>query len=218
MEVHILNQKNSVLNTYLKEIRSVDIQKDPLRFRTNIERIGELMAYEISHVLDYAPEAVTTPLGTAEVQMIQDKVVLSTIFRAGLPLHQGFLKMFDRAENAFLSAYRYIDEQGNLGVHTEYCATPSLEGKTLMLVDPMLATGGSFEIAYDCFVQKGGQPKHVHLAAVIGSKAGVEKLKQFFADKPVTLWVAAVDEELNEKSYIVPGLGDAGDLCYGEKL
>lgn len=211
-----LSEQNSLLNQYLKEIRSKEIQKDSMRFRRNIERIGEIMAVEISRSLDYQPEEVETPLAVAQVNTISDQVVLGTIFRAGLPLYQGFLNMFDKAENAFLSAYRRINEQGELEIVSEYMAAPRLDGKTLILVDPMLATGMSMEIGYKALLSH-GTPKRVILACTIGTPNAVQYLEANMPENTL-LYCAAIDPILNEHKYIVPGLGDAGDLCFGEKL
>lgn len=220
MKVINLSEHNSVLNQFLSEIRSVDIQQDRLRFRRNIERIGEVMAIEISKQLDYQPTDVTTPLGVATVNTPTDSIVLGTILRAGLPLHTGFLNIFDYAENAFISAYRRygreIDGEKQVEIVSEYLAAPSLEGKTLLLVDPMLATGMSMEVAYKALLSH-GTPEHLHMAAVIGSQQAVDYLEQNMPEDS-TLWCATIDPILNEHKYIVPGLGDAGDLCYGEKL
>jgi len=216
MKVINLSEQNSLLTQYLKEIRSVDVQKDSLRFRRNIERIGEVMALEVSRSLDYVVEDVQTPLGIAKVNVIQDKVVVASVMRAGLPLHYGFLNMFDHAENAFLSAYRRIGANGELEIVSEYLAAPDLNGKTLLLVDPMLATGMSMEIAYKALLSH-GQPAHTHLCCTIGTPQAIEHLQKTLPDN-ITLWCAAVDPVLNEKKYIVPGLGDAGDLCFGGKL
>ena len=216
MEVINLSEQNSLLTQYLKEIRSVDVQKDSLRFRRNVERIGEVMALEVSKRLHYASEDVQTPLGVAKVSVIQDQVVVASVMRAGLPLHYGFLNMFDHAQNAFLSAYRQIGANGELEIVSEYLAAPDLNGKTLLLVDPMLATGMSMEIAYKALLSH-GQPAHVHLCCTIGTPQAIEHLQKTLPDN-ITLWCAAVDPVLNEKKYIVPGLGDAGDLCFGEKL
>ena len=220
MKVINLSEQPSLLNQYLKEMRSVEIQKDSMRFRRNIERIGEIMAIEISKQLTYAVEQVQTPLAVAEVEVPQDKVVLGTILRAGLPLHQGFLNMFDHAENAFVSAYRKeeVDENGNvqLEIVSEYLAAPSLENKTLILVDPMLATGLSMEVAYKALLSH-GTPKHVHVACLFGTPQAINYLSENMPED-TTLWCAVIDPVLNEKKYIVPGLGDAGDLCFGEKL
>lgn len=222
MQVINLSENNSVLHQFLSEIRDVNIQGDPLRFRRNIERIGELMAVEVSKRLNYAPKDVTTPLGVATIPQITDRIVLGTILRAGLPLHQGFLNIFDRAENAFLSAYRragrIVDGEQELEIVAEYMAAPDIEGKTLILVDPMLATGMSMEVGYLALLRH-GTPKHTHLCCTIGTPQAVECLRKAFNDSPdITLWCAAIDPVLNEKKYIVPGLGDAGDLCYGTKI
>ncbi|MBQ3673623.1 MAG: uracil phosphoribosyltransferase [Paludibacteraceae bacterium] len=218
MKVINLSDGNSLLNQYLREIRDVNIQKDSLRFRRNIERIGELMAVEVSRELNYEDTAVQTPLGVAHVNTIADKIVLGTILRAGLPLHHGFLNMFDGAENAFLSAYRRENEKGELEIVAEYMAAPSIEGKTLILVDPMLATGMSMEVGYLALL-KHGKPSHTHLCCAIATPQSIEYMRKALHDRDdVTLWCAAVDPILNEKKYIVPGLGDAGDLCYGTKV
>ena len=215
-----LSEHPSMLNIYLWEIRNVAIQGDPLRFRRNIERIGEIMAVEVSKTLDYAVDNVQTPLGIASIDLPQDRIVLGTILRAGLPFHQGFLNVYDRAESAFLSAYRRMgrnrDGKQDLEIVAEYLAAPSLEGKTLILVDPMLATGMSMEVAYKALLSH-GQPKKTHLCCTIGTKQAIAYLEANMPDD-VTLWCGAIDEELNDKKYIVPGLGDAGDLCYGTKL
>ena len=218
MKVINLSEQNSVLNMYLREIRDVQIQQDRLRFRRNIERIGEVMAIEVSKSLNYEPTNVQTPLGVAEVNTISDQLVLATILRAGLPLHQGFLNVLDHAENAFLSAYRRMNDKGELEIVAEYMAAPSVEGKTLLVVDPMLATGMSMEVGYLALLRH-GQPKHTHLCCAIATPKSIEYMRQALNDSPdVTLWCAAVDPVLNEKKYIVPGLGDAGDLCYGVKV
>lgn len=222
MRIVNLSEHNSLLGCFLREIRDVRIQNDPLRFRRNIERIGEVMALEVSRSLRYRTEQVQTPLGKADVSIIADPIVLGTIMRAGLPLHQGFLNMFDRAENAFLSAYRRVAGQKENGepeleIVAEYLAAPRLDGKTLLLVDPMLATGMSMEVAYRALLSH-GHPAHTHLCCTIATPQAIEYLERTLADEPVTLWCAAIDPVLNEKKYIVPGLGDAGDLCFGEKL
>jgi uracil phosphoribosyltransferase len=222
MKVINLSEQNSVLNQFLREIRDVNIQKDPLRFRRNIERIGELMAIELSKVLDYQPTEVQTPLATTTVNTLSDQLVVATILRAGLPLHQGFLNIFDRAENAFLSAYRRVGRnvhgEEQLEIVAEYMAAPSIDGKTLIIADPMLATGMSMEVGYLALLRH-GTPKHTHLCCTIGTPQAVDCLRKSLNDSPdVTLWCAAIDPVLNEKKYIVPGLGDAGDLCYGTKI
>jgi uracil phosphoribosyltransferase len=220
MKVINLSEQPSLLNQYLKEMRSTEVQKDSMRFRRNIERIGEIMAVEISRHLTYAVEQVQTPLAVAEVQVPQDKIVLGTLLRAGLPMHQGFLNMFDQAENAFISAYRKetIGRRGEMQIEivSEYLAAPAIEGKTLILVDPMLATGLSMEVGYKALLSH-GTPKNVHIACLFGTPQAIEYL-QANMPEDATLWCAVIDPMLNEKKYIVPGLGDAGDLCFGEKL
>ena len=220
MKVVNLSEQPSLLNQYLKELRSVDIQKDSMRFRRNIERIGEIMAVEISRQLTYATEQVQTPLAVADIEIPQDKIVLGTLLRAGLPMHQGFLNMFDQAENAFISAYRQetIGRRGEMQIEiiSEYLAAPSVEGKTLILVDPMLATGLSMEVAYKALLSH-GTPKHLHMACLFGTPQAIQHLSDNLPED-ATLWCAVIDPKLNEKKYIVPGLGDAGDLCFGEKL
>ena len=220
MKIINLSERPSLLNQYLKELRSMDVQKDSMRFRRNIERIGEIMAVEISKHLTYAVEQVQTPLAVAEVEVPQDKVVLGTLLRAGLPMHQGFLNMFDKAENAFISAYRKetIGKRGETQIEivSEYLAAPSIDDKTLILVDPMLATGLSMEVAYKALLSH-GTPNSVHIACLFGTPQAINYLSETMQEN-VTLWCGVVDQMLNEKKYIVPGLGDAGDLCFGEKL
>lgn len=217
MDIRHLITEHSLLSRFVSEMRNVEIQKDALRFRRNIERVGEIMAYEISKTLSYKIEPVQTPLGVAECAHISNEVVLGTILRAGLSFHQGFLNYFDQAENAFVSAYRKHKDRLNFDIFIEYIASPSLEGKTLILVDPMLATGSSMELAYRALQTK-GMPKEVHLVSIISSQEAVDYLQKQFPESNVHLWVAAIDPELNELAYIVPGLGDAGDLAYGTKL
>ena len=218
MKIINLADRNSILNQYVAEIRDVNIQTERMRFRRNIERIGECMAYEMSKELTYSVKQVQTPLGVAPASTPDDSLVIATVFRAGLPLHAGFLNVFDCAGNAFVSAYRYYKDKEcrTIDVHIEYIATPDLTGKTLMLVDPMLATGESMELAYKAFLTK-GRPARLLIACVIASRQGVEHLQRLFPDDDVQLWCAVIDPELNERSYIVPGLGDAGDLAYGDK-
>ena len=218
MKVINLSEHHSVFNNLLREIRDVDIQKDRLRFRRNIERIGEVMAIELSKVLNYASTDVQTPLAKTTVDVISDQLVLATILRAGMPLHQGFLNIFDHADNGFLSAYRREGKDGELEIVAEYMAAPSIEGKTLIVVDPMLATGMSMEVGYLALL-KHGTPRHTHLCCTIATPQAIEYIRKALNDRDdVTLWCAAIDPVLNEKKYIVPGLGDAGDLCYGQKI
>lgn len=217
MKINNLSENNSILNHYLKEIRSVEIQHDSMRFRRNMERIGEIMAYEISKTMHFSQEDVQTPLGIAPVQVIDENVVVSTILRAGLPFHYGFLSYFDKAQNAFVSAYRKYKDALKFDIFIEYIASPDLTGKTLIITDPMLATGGSMELAYGALLTK-GTPAHVHVATVIASQTAIDYIASHFPEENTTVWAAAIDPELNSHSYIVPGLGDAGDLAYGEKL
>lgn len=206
----------SIVSRYMMEMRDINIQHDPLRFRTNLDRIGQIMAYEISRTFDYRELTVQTPLATCKCQEPADQVVLATILRAGLPFHHGFLNYLDRAENAFVSAYRRYKEKGDsFDVLIEYLASPSIEGKTLIIVDPMLATGASMELAYKALLSK-GTPAKIHIASVIASQQSVEYIKSRFPDD-TTLWVGVIDPEINGHSYIVPGLGDAGDLAFGQK-
>ena len=219
MKVINLAETNSILNQFIAELRDVNVQNDRMRFRRNIERIGELMAYEISKTLDYSTKKVQTPLGVAEANTPDDKIVIATVFRAGLPMHTGFLNIFDKAGNAFVSAYRYYKdkEHRDLDVRIEYIATPDLTNKTVLLVDPMLATGESLELAWKAFTTK-GIPSKLEIACIIASQPGVERIKKVFAEQDVTLWCGGIDPDVDEHSYIVPGLGDAGDLAYGEKI
>lgn len=218
MKIINFSETDSVINKYLAEIRDADYQQNRLLFRNNITRIGEMMAYEMSKTLNYEEREVTTPLGKARIRLPQDKIVLSTIFRAGLPLHAGFLNVFDHADNGFVSAYRkYTDEaHTEVGIEVEYLATPTLDGKTLIIADPMLATGGSIEMGYRAFLTK-GMPRRVDIACVLATPEGIEHVKRTMPDDITTVWCAAIDERLNEHKYIIPGLGDAGDLCFGEK-
>ncbi|MBL4625577.1 MAG: uracil phosphoribosyltransferase [Flavobacteriales bacterium] len=213
MEVHVLNKVQSIFNQYVAELRDVEIQKDSLRFRRNLERIGEILGYEISKTLNYKRKSVITPLGTAKEILLDDEIVLGTILRAGLPMHNGLLDYFDKAENAFISAYRKHEDDGSFQIRVEYFASPSLENKVLILSDPMLASGKSMVLSYEAML-KNGTPKHTYIAAAIASKEGVEYAKEHLPEN-TTMWIGAVDDELSSKSYIIPGLGDAGDLAFG---
>lgn len=219
MKVINLSKSNSILNTFLAELRDVNVQSERMRFRQNIVRIGHVEAYEISKFLSYSEKTIQTPLDKCEVNTCDDEIVVGTVFRAGLPLHQSFLDIFDKAGNAFVSAYRYYKdrEMNEVGIKVEYCASPDLNSKTLILVDPMLATGGSLELAYDALKTK-GTPKRLVMACVIASQRGVDYLKKVFPSDDVVLVCGAIDPILNEHKYIVPGLGDAGDLMYGDKI
>ncbi len=216
MKVINFAQQHSLISQYMSELRNVDTQKDMLRFRRNLERIGEIMAYEISKTLDYKTVDTTTPLAIAQSDIISTPLVIATIFRAGVPFNQGFLNYFDHAENAFVSAYRKYKEKENFDVCIEYLASPRIDGKTLILADPMLATGASMELSYRALLTK-GTPAHIHVASVIASQQAVDYVADHFPADSTTIWIGAVDPEINSHSYIVPGLGDAGDLAYGIK-
>lgn len=218
IEIINFEERPSLVNVYMAELRDVRIQQDPLRFRTNLRRIGQIMAYEISHRLQYAEHAVETPLGTAMCRKPAQEPVLATIMRAGIPFHEGFLSYFDYAENAFVSAYRRYKEKGDsFDVLIEYLASPDIDGKTLIIADPMLATGASMELAYRALLSK-GEPACIHVASVIASRQAVDYVSSVFPQDKTTIWCGAIDPEINAHSYIVPGLGDAGDLAYGKKL
>lgn len=214
--VRILGNQNSILNQFIAELRDINIQNDYMRFRRNLERCGEIFAYELSKELNFQNNQVQTPLGVAEINLPNETIVLATILRAGLPLHQGMLNYFDKAENGFISAYRKYSNDGTFRIQFEHISCPNIEGKTLVLIDPMLATGASMLLAYKAICEK-GTPKHTHIVSVIASKEGVEYMKRNLSAKNTTLWLGAVDDELTVKSYIVPGIGDAGDLAYGAK-
>ena len=217
MKVNIVGESNSIFNQFISEIRCEVVQKDPMRFRRNLQRLGEVFAYEISKTMDYQTTDIKTPLGVAQVETLVQHPVLATILRAGLPLQQGLLNIFDHAENAFISAYRKYDEAGEFHIEFEYLATPLLDGKDVILSDPMLASGASMEVGYQALLKK-GNPKHVHLVVIIASTQGVEYVKKHITADNVTLWIGAVDPEMTPMSYIVPGLGDAGDLAFGAKI
>jgi uracil phosphoribosyltransferase len=217
MHIHNLSQQNSVLNTFLSEIRDVNIQKDSMRFRRNIERIGEILGYEMSKILNYKSQSIETPLGSSLIHLPPNDMVLCSILRAGIPLHNGLLNYFDTAENAFISAYRHHKANSeNFEIIVEYLACPNLEDKTLILADPMLATGQSLLATFEA-LKPFGTPKEIHLVCVIGAKEGVDFINENFNEN-VHLWIATIDEKLNNKGYIIPGLGDAGDLAFGKKL
>ena len=219
MKIVNFSEQNTVINKYLSELRDVDYQKNRPLFRNNIQRIGEAMAFEISKDLSYAAQEVTTPLGTLDMMLPNDTVVIATVLRAGLPFHQGFLHVFDHAENAYVSAYRMYTnrEHTEVGVHAEYMAAPDINGKTLIIADPMLATGGSMAAAYEALLRN-GKPARVMIACVIAAPEGIEVVKNAVDPEKTSIWCAAIDPGMNEHKYIVPGFGDAGDLCFGEKL
>ena len=216
MKVINFAESNTIISKYMSELRDVTIQSDRLRFRRNLERIGQIMAYEISKTIDYKQVEVKTPLGIANCNRIADKVVLATIFRAGVPFHLGFLNYFDDAENAFVSAYRKYKEKENFDICIEYLASPNLDDKVLIIADPMLATGASMELSYRALLTK-GTPRHIHVASVIASQKAIDYVQETFPAENTTIWVGAIDDKINAHSYIVPGLGDAGDLAYGVK-
>lgn len=205
--IRILDEQNSILARYVSQLRDEVIQRDPMRFRRNLERTGAVIAYEISKTLNYRQQTVVTPLGEAEMMLPTDEIVIASILRAGMPMHNGFLNVFDDAANAFVSAFRKYSKDGTMKIVLEQVTTPNLEGKTLIIVDPMLATGASIEMAYYALLEKGGVPTHTHLAAVISSTDGIDFVRKRLPMDHVTLWTAAVDEEMTVKSYIVPGIG-----------
>ena len=213
--VYELGKQHSILNQFISEIRDQETQKDRMRFRRNMERVGEIIAYEISKTFTYKTSEVTTPLGEATVPVPSEKPVIAAILRAGLPLHQGVLNYFDTADNAFISAYRKHHKNGSFDIQMEYLSAPDLNNRILILCDPMLATGASMVMTYKALLHY-GSPKQTHIVSVIASAEGVEKIKKELPDH-ITLWVAAIDDELTVTAYIVPGLGDAGDLAFGDK-
>lgn len=217
MKIINLGENNSALNNFIAEIRDSVIQKDSMRFRINLERIGTVFAYEISKVLNYSNKEVTTPLGIANCSAYDDNIVIASIMRAGLPLHHGMLDVFDKAQNAFIAAYRKYGKDNKFTIQIEYASSPSVDGKVLLLADTMLATGSSVVLAYNKLCET-DTPAHTHIICPIASTEGVEYLSKHLPHKKTTLWVGAIDQELTIKSYIVPGLGDAGDLAYGSKL
>jgi uracil phosphoribosyltransferase len=218
MEIIDFSKQNTVINQYMSELRDKSYQKNRLLFRNNIQRVGQMMAYELSKTLEYRPKTVVTPLGSIEMNLPKDDLLIATVLRAGLPFHEGFLQVFDKAANGFVSAYRMYTnrEHTEVGIHTEYMAAPSCKGKTLVIVDPMLATGGSMAASYEALI-KTGTPRKVHIACVIATPEGIEMIRQVLPEDAI-VWCAAIDPGMDANKYIVPGFGDAGDLCYGEKL
>lgn len=217
MEIINLGKQNSIFNHFIREIRDVNIQKDAMRFRRNIERIGEIFAYEISKKMTYENNDITTPLGISSESLMIEKPVLATILRAGLPLHQGLLNYFDSSENCFISAFRKHNRGGDFEIKIEYMSSPDLEGKTVILCDPMLASGSSMVLAMEALLSK-GKPKHIHVVVTIASSEGIQYFKENLPFRNCTLWLGAEDKKMTAQSYIVPGLGDAGDLAFGEKI
>ena len=218
MEIVDFSQSNSIINLYMSELRDKNYQKNRLLFRYNIKRIGEMMAYELSKTLEYKPKTITTPLGTIDIPLPKEDMVIATVLRAGLPFHEGFLNVFDKADNGFVSAFRmYINrEHTEVGIHADYIAAPSVKGKTLIIADPMLATGGSMAAAIEALLMS-GKPKKIHVCCIIAAPEGIEVVKEALPDD-ATIWCASIDQGMNEHKYIVPGFGDCGDLCFGEKL
>ena len=216
MKIVDLGASSSVINCFIAQLRDVNTQTNRTLFRGNLRRIAHAMAYEVSRTLDYSVKNIQTPLAVKEVPTYDDRIVVGTVLRAGLAFHEGFLDVFDGADAAFLSAYREEGKADDIKIHIEYIAAPHLDGSTFLLVDPMLATGGSLELAYQAFLSK-GKPAKLHICCVIASRQGIERLQHAFPGDDVTLWVAAIDPQLNDRAYIVPGLGDAGDLSFGEK-
>jgi len=215
--INVLSSVNSILNQFISELRDAEIQKDSMRFRINLERLGKIFAYEISKTLAYENREVITPLGTANVPVLVEFPVLVTILRAGLPLHKGFLDFFDRSDNAFISAFRRHHKDGSFSIHIEYASIPEINDKVVILNDTMLASGSSMVLAYREMTGH-GKPRHTHIVAALASMEGLEYVKKNLPQQEVTIWLGAIDDEMTAQSYIVPGLGDAGDLAFGKKL
>lgn len=217
IKIKNLGEGNSVINNFISELRNVDIQNDRFRFRKNLERLGEIFAYEISKTLEYKSETVVTPLGSLEMNVLKEQPVLATILRAGLPMHQGFLNIFDKADNSFIAAHRKYDKNENYDINIEYYSTADFNDKVLVVIDPMLSTGESLVRCLNDLINDDMMPKEIHVANVLASRDGIEYLNRSLNHLNITVWVGAIDEELTAKAYIVPGLGDAGDLAYGRK-
>lgn len=215
--IHEIGKGNSIFNQFLSELRDRDIQTDSMRFRKNLERVGEIFAYEISKVMDYEEKEIITSLGTSKMNIIKDNPVMATILRAGMPMHQGLLNFFDKADSAFVSAYRKYKKNENFTIKMDYMSSPSIADRVLIISDPMLATGGSMSASIKALIQN-GIPKHIHIVCLLASEEGVAAIKRNFSLYNITIWIGAIDYELTAKAYIVPGLGDAGDLAYGSKL
>ncbi|UII33429.1 uracil phosphoribosyltransferase [Fulvivirga ulvae] len=211
----VLNQSNSVANHFLYEMRHIETQKDRAKFRNNLRRLGVVMAYEISKALSYTKAVVETPLDTMEVDLLAEQPVLISILRAALPFSDGFTEVFDQADVGFVGAYR-MEEGAEIAVNFEYMASPAVEGRVVIVVDPMLATGKSIIESIDHLLNN-GKPGHIHIAAAVAAPEGIDYISKMLKVEH-TIWAGALDEKLNNKSYIVPGLGDAGDLCFGPKL
>lgn len=217
IKIKNLGEGNSIVNNFISELRNIDIQNDRFRFRKNLERLGEIFAYEISKTLEYKSETVVTPLGSLEMNVLKEQPVLATILRAGLPMHQGFLNIFDKADNSFIAAHRKYDKNENYDINIEYYSTADFNDKVLVIIDPMLSTGESLVRCLNDLISDDMMPKEIHIANVLASRDGIEYLNRSLNHLNITVWVGAIDEELTAKAYIVPGLGDAGDLAYGRK-
>lgn len=217
MNIVNFEKTNCIINEYIAELRDVNVQTDRMRFRRNLERLGEAMAYEISKVLEYKSVTVSTPLGSKDVNLLKEQPVIATVLRAGIPLHQGFLNVFDKADSAFIGARRKSDKNENVDICVEYYSVTNTSNRVLIFVDPMLASGSSLIQCISIMKDDDVRPKKLHIVAAIASVEGIEYLKRNLHEKDVTLWVGAIDDETTAKSYIVPGLGDAGDLAYGSK-
>lgn len=217
IKIKNLGEYNSIINNFISELRNIDIQNDRFRFRKNLERLGELFAYEISKTLEYKSETVVTPLGSLEMNVLKEQPVLATVLRAGLPMHQGFLNIFDKADNSFIAAHRRYDKNENYNISIEYYSTANIDNKVLIVIDPMLSTGESLVKCINDLLNEDMMPKEIHVANILASRDGIEYLNRSLNNVNVTIWVGAIDEELTAKAYIVPGLGDAGDLAYGKK-
>jgi len=215
--IHELIKGNSLFSQFLAELRDKNIQTDSMRFRKNLERVGEIFAYEISKAMEYEQKEVITSLGTSTMNVLKDRPVLATILRAGMPMHQGLLNFFDSADSAFVSAYRKYKKNENFSIKMDYISSPSITDRILIISDPMLATGGSMSASIKALIQN-GVPKHIHIVCLLASEEGIAAIKRSFSLYNYTLWIGAIDDELTAKAYIVPGLGDAGDLAYGAKL
>lgn len=217
IEINNLELRDSLFNEVMSEIRDAEIQLDRMRFRRNLERIGEIMAYEISKTMEYDTREVITPLGVKEVRVLKEQPVLATILRAGLPFHNGMLNMFDKADNAFIAAYRKYDKDDDSEIRVEYFSSPDLDDRVLIVCDPLLATGESLKKTIDGLLGGDMEPKHIHIAVAVASSDGLDHLKRSMSRMPVTIWVGSIDDELTARAYVVPGLGDAGDLAFGAK-
>lgn len=217
IKINNLGERNSIINDFISELRNIDIQNDRLRFRRNLERLGEIFAYEISKSLSYQKKNIVTPLGSIDMNVLKEQPVLATILRAGLPMHQGFLNIFDQADNAFIAAYRKYDKNESYDINVEYYSSANVDNKTLIVIDPMLATGASVVKCINGLLNDEMTPKEIHIATILASVEGIEFLKRNFINSDATVWVGAIDEELTAKSYIVPGMGDIGDLSFGRK-